>query len=141
MKFRAVLFSVLAASAAVAGCGGSSSSSSPATTSPSAGTSPAGAGGAAPATLNVAYDQDLTTGDPAMTGSPGDMNLLINVFDPLVQRDNAGKLQPSLATSWKLVKSVTFTMSTSIYVGLPVTSHNNALLCAATLSNVTVTSP
>jgi peptide/nickel transport system substrate-binding protein len=111
VKFRAVLFSVLATSAAVAaGCGGSSSSSSsPATASPAADTSPAaGGGGAAPATLNVAYDQDLTTGDPAMTGSPGDMNLLINVFDPLVQRDNAGKLQPSLATSWKLVKPTTW---------------------------------
>jgi peptide/nickel transport system substrate-binding protein len=105
VKFGAVLFSVLAASAAIAGCGGSSSSSSTA----AAGTSSSsGGGGAAPATLKVAYDQDLTTGDPAMTGVPGDMNLLINVFDPLVQRDNSGALQPSLATSWKLISPTTW---------------------------------
>lgn len=43
-----------------------------------------------------------------MTGQPTDMNILINVFDPLTRRDNSGVLQPSLALSWKLVNPTTW---------------------------------
>lgn len=53
--------------------------------------------------LRVAYDWDLTTGDPAGTGSTGDVNLLINILDPLTQRDDEGNLQPALATEWELL--------------------------------------
>jgi hypothetical protein len=35
--------------------------------------------------------------------------------------------------------SVTIAMSTSVYIGLPVTSHVNGTLCTATLDNVVVT--
>lgn len=62
-------------------------------------------------TLRVGYDVNLTTGDPDMTGQPTDMNLLINVFDPLTRRDNNGQLQPSLALSWKLVNPTTWEFS------------------------------
>lgn len=58
--------------------------------------------------LTVAYDFSLTTGDPDKTGQPGDMGLLINIFDPLTQRGPDGKLRPSLATSWHLVNKFTW---------------------------------
>lgn len=104
----AVLVAVLLSACGGGSSGGSSQSSATAASSSGGG---GGGGGAAPAVLKVGYDQDLTTGDPAMTGSPGDMNLLINVFDPLTQRDNQGELQPSLATSWKLVGKTTWRFS------------------------------
>ncbi|MEP6995524.1 MAG: Ig-like domain-containing protein, partial [Acidobacteriota bacterium] len=44
-------------------------------------------------------------------------------------------------TSWTLLGSVTVTLSTGTYIGLPVTSHNNGILCTAVLDNVSVTSP
>jgi peptide/nickel transport system substrate-binding protein len=53
--------------------------------------------------LRVGVQGSLSTGDPHMTGAPADMTILINIFDPLVRRDAKGVLQPSLATSWKLV--------------------------------------
>jgi len=40
-------------------------------------------------------------------------------------------------TSWTNLGSVTITMSTSVYIGLPVTSHVSGTLCTATLDNVT----
>lgn len=55
-------------------------------------------------TIEVGVETSLTTGDPHMTGSPSDMAILINLFDPLVRRAEEGKLQPSLATSWDLVE-------------------------------------
>lgn len=101
---RFVAIAPVAAVVAVvlAGCGDSSSVGSGSPASGQAATGPV------PQVLHVGYDQDVTTGDPAMTGAPSDMNVLINVFDPLTQRDNDGKLQPSLATSWKLVNPTTW---------------------------------
>jgi peptide/nickel transport system substrate-binding protein len=105
------IFAMLVVSAFVAaGCGGASPRGS---TSSSADASN-GDGGAAvgdappPQTLRVGYSQDITTGDPSMTGETGDMNILINVFDPLTMRDDQGKLRPSLATSWRLVNPHTW---------------------------------
>ncbi len=40
---------------------------------------------------------------------------------------------------WTLVGSSTISMATSVLVGLPVTSHNNSLICTATFDNVAVT--
>lgn len=42
-------------------------------------------------------------------------------------------------TNWTVVGSVTITMSPNVYIGLALTSHNNAALCASVLDNVTVT--
>jgi peptide/nickel transport system substrate-binding protein len=121
---------VAAAMLAASACSGGStpSSNQPAPTSGSqpaaSGSQPAPTSGtqAAPAasqptaastqpalqTLRVGYDVSITTGDPDMTGQPTDINLLINVFDPLTRRDNSGQLQPSLAQSWKLVDPTTW---------------------------------
>jgi len=40
-------------------------------------------------------------------------------------------------TSWTNMGSVTITMSTNVYIGLPVTSHVSGTLCTATIDNVT----
>jgi fibronectin type 3 domain-containing protein len=44
----------------------------------------------------------------------------------------------SNGTSWTNMGSVTISMSTSVYIGLPLTSHVNGTLCTGTLDNVTV---
>ncbi len=47
----------------------------------------------------------------------------------------AGYSSPDGAT-WTLVGSTTISMSSSVLAGMPLTSHNNSLLCSATLDNV-----
>jgi glucose/arabinose dehydrogenase len=42
-------------------------------------------------------------------------------------------------TNWIFIGSDTVTMGTSAFVGLPLTSHNNTVLCTAAFDNVTVT--
>jgi hypothetical protein len=41
-------------------------------------------------------------------------------------------------SAWTLVSSATIPMAASFFVGLPVTAHNNGVLCTALLDNVTV---
>jgi glucose/arabinose dehydrogenase/regulation of enolase protein 1 (concanavalin A-like superfamily) len=43
--------------------------------------------------------------------------------------------------TWTVVGTASVTMATNVYVGLAVTSHNNAAVCASILDSVTVTSP
>jgi hypothetical protein len=50
-----------------------------------------------------------------------------------------GYVSPDGVT-WTLVGSDTISMASTVYVGLAVTSHNNAALCAATFDGVTVNS-
>ena len=52
-------------------------------------------------TLTVAQQNDATTLDPQKQGKMPDMNILINMFDTLVTRDENNQLAPSLATAWK----------------------------------------
>jgi regulation of enolase protein 1 (concanavalin A-like superfamily) len=42
-------------------------------------------------------------------------------------------------TNWTTIASQTITMSTTVYIGLAVTSHADGTLCTATLDNVTAT--
>jgi hypothetical protein len=42
--------------------------------------------------------------------------------------------------SWTLIGSDTITMAANVYVGLPLTSHNNSVLCASSIDSVSVTS-
>ena len=42
--------------------------------------------------------------------------------------------------SWTLVGSDTITMAANVYIGLPLTSHNNSVLCASSIDNVSITS-
>ena len=45
----------------------------------------------------------------------------------------------STGTTWTRIGSVSIPMTANVFVGLPVTSHNNSALCTATFTNVTVT--
>ena len=45
----------------------------------------------------------------------------------------------SNGTTWTQIASVSISMTANVFVGLPVTSHNNSALCTATFTNVTVT--
>lgn len=45
----------------------------------------------------------------------------------------------STGTTWTEIASATISMTATVLVGLPVTSHNNSVLCTATFTNVTVT--
>ncbi|MFZ6012435.1 MAG: Ig-like domain-containing protein [Bacteroidota bacterium] len=47
----------------------------------------------------------------------------------------------SNGSSWTVIGSVSISMSTTVFVGLCVTSHNDAVLSAATFNNVSVTTP
>ena len=59
-------------------------------------------------TLTVSQSSDTTTLDPQMQGKMPSMNILINMFDTLVTRDNNNSLAPSLATSWKAINDTTW---------------------------------
>jgi hypothetical protein len=42
--------------------------------------------------------------------------------------------------NWENIGTVTINLPASVYVGLAVTSHTNAALCAATFDNVSISS-
>lgn len=66
------------------------------------------AGSSSKTTLTVSQSTDTTTLDPQKQGKMPSMNILINIFDTLVTRDNNNNLQPSLATDWKTVNDTTW---------------------------------
>jgi glucose/arabinose dehydrogenase/regulation of enolase protein 1 (concanavalin A-like superfamily) len=45
----------------------------------------------------------------------------------------------STGSTWTQIGSATISMTANVFVGLPVTSHNNSSLCTATFTNVSVT--
>ncbi|MFO8008656.1 MAG: PA14 domain-containing protein, partial [Candidatus Brocadiia bacterium] len=47
--------------------------------------------------------------------------------------------ESSDGSSWTEVGSATISMATDVYIGLPVTSHSDGVLCTAEIDNVTVT--
>ncbi len=58
--------------------------------------------------LVVAQVSDASTMDPQNQGSMPDMNILINIFDTLVTRDENNNLAPSLATEWEAIDDTTW---------------------------------
>lgn len=58
--------------------------------------------------LIVAQGGDLSKLDPHMSTSVNDITISFNVFDNLVLRDRDNKLQPMLATEWKLLNDTTW---------------------------------
>ncbi|MCC3356776.1 ABC transporter substrate-binding protein [Bacillus sp. REN16] len=58
--------------------------------------------------LVVAQISDASTMDPQNQGSMPDMNILINIFDTLVTRDENNELAPSLATEWEAIDDTTW---------------------------------
>lgn len=59
-------------------------------------------------TLVVAQTSDTLTMDPQRQGGMSSMNVLINIFDTLVTRDENGDLAPCLATEWEAVSDTTW---------------------------------
>ncbi|WHY85979.1 ABC transporter substrate-binding protein [Neobacillus novalis] len=58
--------------------------------------------------LVVAQASDAGTLDPQKQGKMPDMNILINMFDTLLTRDENNKLAPGLATEWKAIDDTTW---------------------------------
>jgi hypothetical protein len=59
-----------------------------------------------------------------------------------IERDIAGNFRASYSangSSWTLLGTENIQMSTNVYIGLAVTSHDAALACEAVISNVTTT--
>ncbi len=54
-----------------------------------------------------ARSQDSTSMDPHAQNSGQNFNLLHQIYEPLVHRDNDSKIVPALATSWKLTSDPT----------------------------------
>lgn len=108
MKFKritATLLTLAIAAGLMAGCGGGASSAG---TSGGTESTPASAPAEQKTDLVVAQTSDATTMDPQKQGKMPDMNILINIFDTLVTRDEDGNLAPSLATEWEAIDDVTW---------------------------------
>ena len=86
----------------------------------------------------LAFQRRVTTGGTTST------TLGANVVAPYwvkVVRSGAtftGYSSPD-GTNWTLVGSDTIAMGSSVFIGMPVTSHNNTVLCTASIDNVTIT--
>jgi peptide/nickel transport system substrate-binding protein len=59
--------------------------------------------------LVVAQGGDISVFDPHFSTSANDIRISFNLFDNLIVRHPDGKLQPSLATAWKLTNPTTWT--------------------------------
>src|SRR5213594_4957560 len=59
--------------------------------------------------LVVAQGGDISKFDPHFSTSANDIRISFNLFDNLIARHPDGKLQPSLATDWKLTNPTTWT--------------------------------
>src|SRR6267142_1873600 len=59
--------------------------------------------------LVTAQGGDISKFDPHFSTSSNDIRISFNLFDNLISRRPDGKLQPGLATEWKLSPSPTWT--------------------------------
>ena len=95
----------------------------------------------AQATLTVTTDQPPT---PTITAPPSNHGALVAApyWVKLVRSGNTlSGYASSDGVAWTLVGSDTVSMTASVYVGLPVTSHSDGVLSTATFTNVSATSP
>lgn len=84
------------AAVVVAACGSTSTASPPSTAKP-------------PSTLSIGIPAPVETLDPIDTASVGnDESLLADLYATLVQKSASGKLEPDIATNWKLVNPTTW---------------------------------
>jgi glucose/arabinose dehydrogenase/regulation of enolase protein 1 (concanavalin A-like superfamily) len=85
----------------------------------------------------VAFQRRTSTGGSSMhTASTGSVPYWVR----LVRNGNTfTAYRSSTGSTWTQIAAVTISMNTNVFVGLPVTSHNNSTLCAATFTNVSVT--
>ncbi|MFO8008405.1 MAG: sugar-binding protein, partial [Candidatus Brocadiia bacterium] len=88
----------------------------------------------------TSFQRRTSTGSTSESTTPGD-----GVTAPYWVRvtrsgDTFTGYKSSDGSSWTQVGSVTISMATDVYIGLPVTSHSDGVLCTAEMDNVTVTS-
>jgi hypothetical protein len=82
----------------------------------------------------ISFQGRATTGGESSHITPGGVNTwvrLVRQGDTFLAYQRANSWN-----SWSLIGSMTIPMGESVYVGLAVTSHNNAQLCTATFTNV-----
>ena len=84
-------------------------------------------GPALAADLRLGYAQAPTSIDPHFHNSGTNSAFALNIFDPLIRRDDKLQLQPALATSWKSVSDNEW----EIKLRQGVTFHNGAPFTAA----------
>ena len=88
----------------------------------------------------LAFQRRLTTGGLTVH-TPGAL-VAAPYWVKIVRAGNTlSGYSSSNGTTWTLVGSDTVPMAASVYVGLPLTSHNAAAVCTATFSSVSVTTP
>lgn len=112
-RITALLLAVAMIATLITGCGGKTDNTPPPSSS---GTStqqtpektPDPQPEAKRTSMVVGVAADASTMDPQKQGKMADMNILINIYDTLVTRDESGQLAPSLATEWKTVDDVTW---------------------------------
>lgn len=87
----------------------------------------------------VAFQRRVATG--GITTSTQGANVAAPYWVKIVRSGTtfSGYSSPD-GISWTLVGSDTISMATSVFIGMPLTSHNDGLLCTATIDNVTVVS-
>ena len=71
---------------------------------------------AAKDTLTIDLPQDAATLDPQLQWNTDSYTIYRNIFDNLVTRDTAGKIEPQIATAWKYVddKTIDFTIRSDV---------------------------
>ncbi|MEP6994637.1 MAG: PQQ-dependent sugar dehydrogenase [Acidobacteriota bacterium] len=86
----------------------------------------------------LAFQRRLTTGGITLS-TPG-ASVVAPYWVKMVRSGStfSGYTSPD-GNTWTLVGSDTINMATNVLFGLPLTSHNNAALCTATLDNVSAT--
>lgn len=117
---RAVLAASVAALVALTGCS-SGNKQSEAKAQPAS----------TPGSLTVAYEADATSLDPGQVTDINTMNVLVQMYDTLVQLDANAEVEPSLATKWILSpdgRTYTFTLREGVLFsdGSPLTSEDVA---------------
>ena len=86
----------------------------------------------------LTFQRRLATGGPS-TSTQGAL-VAAPYWVKLVRSGNTlSGYASSDGVGWTLVGSDTISMTASVYVGMPLTSHNTSALCTATFSNVSVT--
>jgi hypothetical protein len=85
----------------------------------------------------LAFQRRITTGG-STSHTPG-ANVVAPYWVKIVRTTNTFTAYSSPdGIAWTLVGSDTISMTANVYVGLALTSHNNPVLCTATMDNVAV---
>lgn len=111
-KMIALLLAAASLTAILSGCGGNNQNDGKVQDDNNTGnpqvSGPQEPGKSQKTNLVVAQVSDAITMDPQKQGTMTTMNILINIFDTLVTRDENGNLAPALATEWEAIDELTW---------------------------------